>query len=205
MTDTTDFVAIDLETANRWGAICSVGVAMFKDGELTDEWQSFVDPEVEFDDNFVEIHGINEESVDGAPNFTKVMEEVERRINDNVVVAHNSHFDRRAMESEAERWGRRIPDIAWLDTLDVSRSIWPDLPNHRLTTVCRHIGHDFEHSNALDDAKAAGHVFLEAMKETGKDLHEMTKLAVDLGSIIRTDVSVVGQAIDRYNKFVTQH
>ena len=178
MTDATDFVAIDLMTANRWGAICSVGVALFKDGELADAWESLVDPEVEFDDNFVEIHGINEESVDGAPNFTKVMEEVECRIKDHVVVAHNSRFDRQAMESEAERWGRRIPDISWLDTQDVSRSIWPDLPNHRLTTVCDHIGYNLEHSNALEDAKAVGHVLLEAMKKTGKDLHEMTKLAV---------------------------
>lgn len=179
MADTADFVAIDVETANRWGAICSVGVAVFKDGALVDQWGSLVDPGVEFDDNFVEIHGIDEASVNGFPKFTEIMEKIEHLIGDRIVVAHNSRFDRKAMEQEAKRWKTHVLDILWLDTLNVSRRTWPDLPNHRLTTVCDHIGYNFEQHDALEDAKAAGHVLLEAMKETGKDLDEMTKLGND--------------------------
>jgi DNA polymerase-3 subunit epsilon len=41
--------------------------------------------------------------------------------------------------------------------------------------VCRRIGYEFQHHNALEDAKAAGHVLLAAMAETGLDLEGILK------------------------------
>ena len=45
----TDFTAIDLETANpgAW-SICQIGVAEFLNGELAQEWMTYIDPEERF-------------------------------------------------------------------------------------------------------------------------------------------------------------
>jgi len=49
-----EFVAIDVETANAdMASICQIGLAKFKDGQLVEEWSSFIDPEDYFD--FIKI------------------------------------------------------------------------------------------------------------------------------------------------------
>ena len=177
MTDAAGFVALDVETANNWKAICSIGIATFSNDGLVDTWESLVDPECEFESRIVSIHGIDEDTVLGAPNFVEVMLQIHPLIERRIVVAHNSPFDRSAMQGEAARWGAPMPHCRWLDTVTVARRTWPGLPNHKLPTVCKHIGHSFDHHDALDDAKAAGHVLLAAMKETGKGLEFMARLA----------------------------
>lgn len=177
MTDAAGFVALDVETANSWKAICSIGIATFSNDGLVDTWESLVDPECEFESRIVSIHGIDEDTVLGAPNFVEVMSQIRPLIERRIVVAHNSSFDRSAMEGEAGRWGVSMPYCKWLDTLKVARRTWPDLPNHKLPTVCEHISYNFDHHDALDDATAAGQVLLAAMKKTGQGLEMMARLA----------------------------
>jgi len=63
-----DFVVIDVETANAdVASICQVGIASFRDGELTDAWVSRVNPEDYFSAVNVSIHGIDNYQVRDAP------------------------------------------------------------------------------------------------------------------------------------------
>jgi len=43
--------------------------------------------------------------------------------------------------------------------------VWPELPNHQLSTLTAHIGHKFNHHHAQSDAEAAGRVLLAMMKQ----------------------------------------
>ena len=71
-----DFAALDVETANRAGEICSVGIALFESGVVVEEWHSLVDPKSDFDAFVVRIHGIDAQAVRGAPDFAEAMEEI---------------------------------------------------------------------------------------------------------------------------------
>lgn len=63
-----NFVAVDVETANsKLSSICQIGVAEFRNGTLTNKWQSLINPEDEFDCINVSIHGIDENAVQNAP------------------------------------------------------------------------------------------------------------------------------------------
>ena len=54
------FVAIDVETANaKRASICSIGAAVFEDGQLSSEWYSLVDPKDHFNAINISIHGID--------------------------------------------------------------------------------------------------------------------------------------------------
>lgn len=44
-----------------------------------------------------------------------------------------------------------------------------------MSAVCKRIGHTFDHHNALEDAKASGHVLLAAMRDSSLDLDAMMK------------------------------
>src|SRR5690554_1920582 len=59
-----------------------------------------------------------------------------------------------------------------LDSARVARRAWAECASrgYGLANVCRLIGYEFQHHNALEDAKAAGHIMLAAMERTGLDL-----------------------------------
>lgn len=173
------FVAIDVETANAdMASICSIGVAEFQEGALTSEWYSLIDPHDFFDPVNVSIHGIQEADVRGAPTFKEAVTTIDGLLRDQVVVTH-SHFDRTSLRQTAGRWSVSMPLCTWLDTALVARRTWAECARsgYGLANVCKLIGYHFDHHNALEDAKAAGHVLLAAMRESGLDLEAIQKRA----------------------------
>lgn len=174
------FVAIDVETANAdMASICSIGVAAFENGSLTSEWYSLIDPDDFFDPVNVSIHGITEGEVQGAPTFKNAAMDIERLLGSQIVVTH-THFDRVAIHQAAGRWDIPAPACTWLDSARVVRRTSADCAKsgYGLGNVCKMIGYTFDHHNALEDAKAAGHVMLAAMQESGLDLDAMLKRVV---------------------------
>ena len=163
------FLSIDVETANpSMDSVCQIGVAVFEDEELCAEWQSFIDPEDYFDPVNISIHGIEERDVAGAPIFSAIAGELFQMLGDHPVVAH-THFDRAAISQTCNKYGISIPELRWLDSARVARRAWAQFSakGYGLKNVCSHIGYSFEHHNALEDAKAAGHVMLAAIRESG--------------------------------------
>ena len=168
------FVSIDVETANaNMATICQIGAARFVNGELADEWQSYVDPEDYFDEVNVSIHGIDEATVADAPNFRAVVAELNRILSGRVVVSH-THFDRVALHQAAARYDVAPPSCIWLDTARVARRTWSEFAvrGYGLSNVCKKLGYQFRHHDALEDAKAAGIILLAAMTHSGLGLEE---------------------------------
>lgn len=92
------FTALDFETANYSNAsICSVGIAVFLEGEFTESREWLVRPPRGhgwFREDFVEIHGITFKDVADAPEFPTVAAELLPYLtNSDLVVAHNAAFD----------------------------------------------------------------------------------------------------------------
>ncbi|HEL0683175.1 TPA: DNA polymerase III subunit epsilon, partial [Streptococcus equi subsp. zooepidemicus] len=67
------YVALDVETANSFrGSICSIGLVKFQDGEVIDSFYSLINPEEEFDEFNIFIHGIMPDDVIGSPTFPEI-------------------------------------------------------------------------------------------------------------------------------------
>ena len=164
-----EFVAIDVETANAdLSSICQVGIALFRDGELTDSWVTLVDPEDYFDAVNVSIHGIDEESVESAPTWQEIFPQVTARIQDRIVVSHTP-FDRLAIQRACYRSNLEECECTWLDSARVVRSVWPQFSRsgYGLSNVAGHFGIIYKAHDALEDARCAGLLILRAVAETG--------------------------------------
>lgn len=167
-----DFVAIDVETANPdMASICQIGLAKVENGTLSEEWKTYVDPEDYFDGINVEIHGIDEAVVKGAPTFPDLSNTLRAYVEGSVVVCH-THFDRVALHQTAQRYGIPAPECTWLDSARVARRTWKECAwrGYGLYDVCRMLGYDFKHHDALEDAKAAARILLAAVSESGLDV-----------------------------------
>ena len=172
-----EFVAVDVETANPdMTSICQIGLARYKDGSLTEDWKSYIDPQDYFDDINIAIHGIDEGIVRGAPVLSDVSQEVYRFLDNNVAVCH-THFDRVAIKQAFEKCRIRNAICVWLDSARVARRTWKEFAwgGYGLYNICTTLGYEFKHHDALEDAKAAGHILLAAMARSGLGVEEWIK------------------------------
>jgi DNA polymerase III subunit epsilon len=164
-----DFVAIDVETANQDPAsICQVGIASFRGGALAEAWESLVNPQDFFSYFNVSVHGIFEETVQGAPTWARVFPEVESRLANAIVVSHTP-FDRRALARACRFSGLETCACTWLDSARVARKAWPQFARagYNLPNLAMHFGILYRAHNALEDARCAGLILLRAVAETG--------------------------------------
>lgn len=199
----TNFVAIDVETANAsMASICQIGIAKYSDGKLIQEWSSLVDPEDYFDFINIDIHGITEEDVEGEPTFPEVVNQLATLLTGTVCVSH-THFDRVSISRALEKYGLPNFNTTWLDSARVARRTWDEFSwvGYGLANICDKIGYEFKHHDALEDAKASGYVLLAAIELTGLDISAWLKRVsqpidpnnVSTGAAIKRDGNPEGE------------
>jgi DNA polymerase-3 subunit epsilon len=172
-----NFVAIDVETANpNMASICQVGLVQYVAGAPVDEWMSYVDPQDDFDDINVSIHGIDEVRVRGAPTFPQISGDLFHYLRNSLVVCY-THFDRLALAQTSQRYKISVPRLVWLDSARVARRAWEDCAwkGYGLAKICKKLGYEFQHHDALEDAKAAAFVLTCAIRDTGLSTEEWLK------------------------------
>lgn len=166
------FRAIDIETANaNMRSICQIGIATFDGADIIHEWKSYVDPKEHFDFINVGIHGIDQSAVKGAPTLKELYPFISKLLSNQIVV-HHMPFDRAALRQATDYHKKAPLACRWLDSAKVARRTWSEISKsgYNLKNVCKMIGYEFKHHDALEDAKAAGQVVLAAQHETGLDL-----------------------------------
>ena len=167
------FNAVDVETANSdRSTICQIGIAHVVDGQINERWSTLVNPEDEFDDFNISIHGITAKQVQEAPTLPEIREELRKRLRGQVLVSHTS-FDRSAFETSMDKYGLDQLQVYWLDSAKVVRRAWPEKFGQRgygLKNVAHYIGYEFKHHDALEDAVAAAEITLAACREHNVDI-----------------------------------
>ncbi len=161
-----DFVAIDFETSNNQHSICSAAIVVVKDGVIIEEKEWLVKPSSPvFESRNISVHGISYETVKNAPMFPEVWEELKYYLENETIVGHNVlGTEIMCLKKAFEEY--KIEPTPILDnyicTLSLSRTLLPNLENHKLTTVIKHLElESFNHHNALEDARACANVLLK--------------------------------------------
>ncbi len=153
-----DFAAIDFETANgQRSSVCSVGVVVVRDGEVTESFYSLIHPAPNYYSWFCrQVHGLCDCDTCDAPLFPEVWSKIAPLIEGLPLVAHNARFDEGCLRAVHEHYGMTYPEYLFFDTLQASRNTFGrSLANHQLHTVAAACGHCLEaHHHALADAEA---------------------------------------------------
>ncbi len=158
-----DFAAIDFETANEQrSSVCSVGVVVVRNGEITDSFYSLIHPEPDYYTYWTtRVHGLCSADTENAPVFSEVWKQVAPKIEGLPLVAHNKAFDESCLKAVFRTYQLDYPDYQFYCTLQMSRRIWKGLPNYQLHTVAAYCGYDLtRHHHALADAEACAHIAL---------------------------------------------
>jgi len=159
-------VALDFETANsNLASACSLGVTIYDDGELLDNFEWYFKPHHRY--NYFtnsHIHGIYEEDVINEKEFVFYYEDLKQILNDSIIVAHNASFDIGVLNALCDVYGLDHFKNKFLDTVKISRMVYPELYNHKLDTVSNYLGICLNHHNGKSDSFACMMILLKAME-----------------------------------------
>lgn len=162
------FTAMDVETANSNPAsICSMGWVVVENGEIVNEVHQLVRPEpLVFHPRHVRLHGINARHVKGAPTFAQAWRSLCADIS-GPLFAHNAAFDMSALRGALDQYGLPYPQVDYLCTLVISRSLSPARRRHTLKDLAEEYGIAFSHHDALEDARTCALIALSAARQIG--------------------------------------
>ena len=175
--DLREFAAMDVETTglSNGDSIIQLSAVKFKDGEVVDTFDLFVKPSNDkaISSTITDITGITQEDVDHQETFDKVVDQFLEFMKGLVWVGHNISFDIRMFQNEMERFGLDMPAIQTLDTLQLTKELYPFWPSRGGAYKLENLKHRLDPKlisglkshNSLDDSKMCGWWLLELQKE----------------------------------------
>ena len=197
-----EYAAFDLETTGLSSAndrIIEIGAVVMKNGEELDRFQTFVDPQRPLEKKIVELTGITDEMLKGAPKIEEVLPEFLKFVNGRVLVAHNSDFDTGFIRAACARQGLPYTYTA-ADTLILSQNMLPQLNKFKLDIVSNALSlPDFNHHRAADDAVTCGLIMhrLMARMEEELDIHTLQEINGRM-----TTLRAKGRITDRHARHI---
>ncbi|GAB7089366.1 3'-5' exonuclease [Marinifilum fragile] len=173
-----NFTAIDFETANgKRNSACSLGLVKVENGVIVDSREWLISPpEMYFHPINVSIHGITEDDVANQPSFNYIWDEVEDYLQDSMVIAHNASFDVSVLRACLETYGIPNPDFDYMCTVQISKYLWPSMPNHKLNTLAHLFDIPLKHHDALEDTLACAKIAIKACESiSAKNMNDLAK------------------------------
>ncbi|MBQ8396186.1 MAG: PHP domain-containing protein, partial [Oscillospiraceae bacterium] len=139
---TDEFIVFDVETTGLSAVteklieICAVRV---KNLEIVDTFDTFVDPERPIPSKIIDLTGISDMTVKGAPKEAEAIKQFLEFCGDTpCFVAHNASFDMSFIRSACDRLGIKF-ERPYLDTVAFSRSMLPGISKYTLDSVAKNL------------------------------------------------------------------
>ena len=200
----TTYCVLDLETTGFSAVtekITEVGIMKVKNGEVIDEFSTFVNPEKHIPERVTEVTNITDEMVADSETIDKVFPKILEFLGDDketVIVAHNANFDVGFLKQNAKALGYSF-DYTYLDTLSLAKDLFPDYKKYKLGKIAENLGIKVEVAHrALDDVDTTVKVFnvmVKMLKEKGAEIVE------DIDKVAASEESKK----EEYKKLKTYH
>jgi DNA polymerase III subunit epsilon len=146
----TRFAAIDFESAGsapgRTDEPVQIAIAHLLGTSITPSLCSYVKTGNSVTWAARKVHGITDAMIQDAPHFTDLWPQIKAGMEGCWIVAHGAATEKRFL--------RVFPFHSfgpWVDTLDLSRAVYPGLPSHALGEVIKALGLENEPEILADD------------------------------------------------------
>ncbi|MEC5422658.1 PolC-type DNA polymerase III [Virgibacillus sp. C22-A2] len=162
------YVVFDVETTGLsavYDTIIELAGVKIHEGEIIDRFESFANPHHPLAQITTDLTGITDDMVKDAPEIADVLKDFHQWIGDSILVAHNASFDMGFINQGFKKIDYEKATNPVIDTLELARFLYPELKNHRLNTLCKHLDIELtQHHRAIYDAEATGYLFWKLAK-----------------------------------------
>ena len=175
-----EIVCFDIETTGlnkKYEVIIEIGAVVLKNGEITDRFNTFVAPERILSPEIIQLTGITDEMLVGAPSQKEALKAFLAFAGDRPLAAHNAEFDMGFIAAGCEKY--KIPfHNPSVDSLILAQNLLPDLGKYKLDIVAEHLNLPaFNHHRASDDAATVAYMlppFFRMLE--GRGLHDLGEI-----------------------------
>lgn len=159
------FVAIDVETTGLSpiaNELIEISAIKYDGKNKIDTFTSLIKPRAKIPYYITNITGITNEMVKNSPYVEEIMPSLIKFIEENPIVAHNANFDYKFIQNYSNN---AFSKNMVIDTVQIGRKLYPNLPNHKLGTIAKHIGitEDGFH-RAEFDCECSAKIYIEYLK-----------------------------------------
>ncbi len=159
---TDEFIVFDLETTGLRAEVCGIteiGAVRVRGGEVVEEFDIFVDPEMPIPPEITELTGITQEMVTGAPKTKEAIQQFYDFCGNAPLVAHNANFDAGFLKVHSKRVGLDFP-YTYVDTLPLAKLLLPHMKRYKLNLIAQELKlPPFNHHRACDDSRVLAGIF----------------------------------------------
>lgn len=166
------FIVLDLETTGaspqQGCGITEIGAIAVRGGEVLEEFSTFVNPQMALPDYIINLTGITDEMLVGAPLIDQAFPDFIKFIDrhkDVHLVAHNAPFDIGFLKAAAAALSHDWPKYEVIDTVKLARRVIDrsEILNYKLGTL----------SQFFDTKALPNHRALDDVKTTVEVLHRL--------------------------------
>jgi DNA polymerase-3 subunit epsilon len=136
------YAIIDIETtggSSRLEKITEIAVYLHDGEKITGEYSTLIYPERNIPYFITNLTGITNEMVENAPRFFEVAKNIIELTEGRTFVAHNARFDYSFIREEFKSLGYNYKRKL-LDTVSLSRKLFPGHRSYSLGNICRELG-----------------------------------------------------------------
>lgn len=160
------FAITDIETTGSYASensIIEVAVCLVENGEIIEEFQSFLNPHKKLSSFITGLTGINDSMLRNAPDFEDISDELLELFKDAVFVAHNVNFDYSFFKAEFGALGIDFQPPR-LCTVKLARKAFPGKISYGLGSMCKDLEiYNSAPHRAMGDARATVELFFKAL------------------------------------------
>lgn len=135
-----NYVVFDLETTGlscRYNRIIEFGAVRIEKGVEVARLDILINPGVPIPKKITKITKIDDKMVKNQPTFEQVKDKILDFVKDSILISHNADFDVPFLNEALVRMNEQPLKNPVIDTLALSRYMFPNSRNHRLGTLCR--------------------------------------------------------------------
>lgn len=136
------FIVLDFETtgfSHNKDRIIEIAAIKYENGIEVDKITSLVNPLMKIPYVSTAVHHITDDMVCNAPTEEEILPQLIEFLGNSLIIGHNIPFDLRFLEAAVERNGLDDIKYNYIDTLTVSKQLFPGLPNYKLSTIAQQI------------------------------------------------------------------
>ena len=168
-----EIVCFDIETTGlkvQREAITEIGAVVLKNGQITDKFQTFVNPGRRLTPEIIGLTGITDAMLEDAPPPEEALAAFLRFVDGRPLAAHNAEFDIGFIRAGCRRAGLDF-DPTYVDTLILAQNLLPELHKYKLDIVAEHLDLPaFNHHRASDDAGMVAYMLIPFFKKMRREM-----------------------------------
>ena len=145
------YVVLDLETTGlscRYNRVIEFGAVRIEHGIETGRLDILINPGVPIPRKIANLTHITDDMVKNQPKIEEAFPKILEFIDDAILVTHNAEFDFSFLQEELKRCGRPLLTNPVIDTLALSRYLFPESRGHTLGTLCRNFEVNYDEEGA---------------------------------------------------------